>query len=127
MYAVKIEDHFSGAHHLRNYHGKCEDLHGHNWKVEVLVISDTLDEGGMVLDFTILKASTREVLETLDHKYLNELPDFLETNPSSENISRYIFDKLKPLLDNQKTRLKQVTVWESENACASYAEGSSHD
>lgn len=127
MYAVKIEDYFSGAHRLRNYHGKCEDLHGHNWKVEVLVISDTLDEGGMVLDFTILKASTREVLETLDHKYLNELPDFLETNPSSENISRYIFDKLKPLLDNQKTRLKQVTVWESENACASYAEGSSHD
>jgi 6-pyruvoyltetrahydropterin/6-carboxytetrahydropterin synthase len=127
MYTVKIEDHFSGAHRLRNYHGKCEDLHGHNWKVEVLVISDSLDEGGMVLDFKILKASTRQVLETLDHKYLNELPDFLEMNPSSENISRYIFDRLKPLLESQKTTLKQVTVWESENACASYAEGSHHD
>ena len=127
MYAVKIEDHFSGAHRLRNYHGKCEDLHGHNWKVEVLVSSDSLDEGGMVLDFKILKASTRQVLETLDHKYLNELPDFLEMNPSSENISRYIFDRLKPLLESQKTTLKQVTVWESENACASYAEGSRHD
>ncbi len=127
MYAVKIEDHFSGAHRLRNYHGKCEDLHGHNWKVEVLVSSDSLDEGGMVLDFKILKASTRQVLETLDHKYLNELPDFLEMNPSSENISRYIFDRLKPLLESPKTTLKQVTVWESENACASYAEGSRHD
>jgi len=127
MYTVAIEDHFSGAHRLRNYHGKCEDLHGHNWKVEVVVISDSLDEGGMVLDFTILKASTRQVLETLDHKYLNELPDFLEKNPSSENISRYIFDRLKPLVESRNTTLKQVTVWESVNACASYAEGSRHD
>jgi len=127
MYTVTIEDHFSGAHHLRNYHGKCEDLHGHNWKVQVVVISDSLDEGGMVLDFTILKASTRQVLETLDHKYLNELPDFLEKNPSSENISRYIFDRLKPLVESRNTTLKQVTVWESVNACASYAEGSRHD
>jgi len=127
MYEVKIEDHFSGAHRLRNYHGKCEDLHGHNWKVEVLVYSNSLDEGGMVLDFKTLKTSTRQVLEMLDHKYLNELPDFLETNPSSENISRYIFDRLKPLLKGQNGTLKKITVWESENACASYTEGNSHD
>ena len=127
MYEVKIEDHFSGAHRLRNYHGKCEDLHGHNWKVEVLVYSNSLDEGGMVLDFKTLKTSTRQVLEMLDHKYLNELPDFLETNPSSENISRYIFDRLKPLLKDQNATLKKITVWESENACASYTEGNSHD
>jgi 6-pyruvoyltetrahydropterin/6-carboxytetrahydropterin synthase len=127
MYEVKIEDHFSGAHRLRNYHGKCENLHGHNWKVEVLVHSNSLDEGGMVLDFKILKTSTRQVLDMLDHKYLNELPDFLETNPSSENISRYIFDRLKPLLKGHNATLRKITVWESENACASYAEGNSHD
>jgi len=127
MYEIKIEDRFSGAHLIRNYHGKCEALHGHNWKVEVLVASESLDEGGMVLDFKILKESTRRVLETLDHKYLNELPDFLEVNPSSENIARYVFDRLNPLLKGHKVVLKKVTAWESETACASYSEDRSHD
>lgn len=127
MYEIKIEDCFSGAHRLRNYHGKCEALHGHNWKVEVLVVSNSLDEGGMVLDFKILKESTRTVLETLDHKYLNELSDFLEINPSSENIARYVFDRVKPVLEGHRVILKKVTVWESETACASYFEDNSHD
>jgi len=127
MYEIKIEDCFSGAHRLRNYHGKCEALHGHNWKVEVLVVSNSLDKGGMVLDFTILKESTRSVLATLDHSYLNELPDFFEIDPSSENIARYVFDRLKPVIEGHKVVLKKVTVWESETACASYLEGNSHD
>jgi len=127
VYEVSIVDHFSGAHRLRNYHGKCEALHGHNWKVEVLVVSNSLDGGGMVLDFKILKDSTRAVLETLDHKYLNEVPDFLETNPSSENIARYVFDRLKPILEGHPVTLKKVAVWESETACAAYSEGNSHD
>ncbi len=122
MYEIKIEDRFSGAHRLRNYHGKCEALHGHNWKVEVLVVANSLDEAGMVLDFKILKETTRKVLGTLDHKYLNEVRDFLQVNPSSENIARYIFDRLKPLLEGHRVVLKKVTAWESDTACASYAE-----
>lgn len=127
MYEIRIEDRFSAAHLLRNYHGKCEALHGHNWKVEVVVLSNSLDEGGMVLDFKILKESTRTVLETLDHKYLNEVPDFLEMNPSSENIARYVFDRVKPVLKEHRVFLKRVTVWESETACASYFEDNHHD
>ena len=127
MYEVKIEDSFSGAHHLRNYHGKCEALHGHNWNVEVLVGSNSLDEGGMVIDFQILKESTRAVLKALDHKYLNELHEFLEINPSSENIARYLFDRLKSTLSGRRVVLKKVTVWESETTCASYCEDDSHD
>ncbi|NIO03584.1 MAG: 6-carboxytetrahydropterin synthase QueD [Proteobacteria bacterium] len=122
MYEIKIEDRFSGAHRLRNYHGKCEALHGHNWRVEVLVLANSLDEAGMVLDFKILKETTRKVLGTLDHKYLNEVRDFLQVNPSSENIARYIFDRLKPLLEGHEVVLKKVTAWESDTACASYAE-----
>jgi len=127
VYEVKIEDYFSGAHRLRNYRGKCEALHGHNWKVEVLVVSDSLDEGGMVLDFKILRDSTRTVLETLDHKYLNEVPDFLDTDPSSENIAKYVFCRLKPILDGYPATLRKVTVWESEKACASYLEDDRDD
>jgi len=127
MYEIRIKDSFSGAHRLRNYHGKCEALHGHNWKVEVLVGADSLDEGGMVLDFKILKESTHKILEILDHSYLNELPDFLEINPSSENISRYVFDRLKPVIEGHGVVLKRVTVWESETTCASYYEETHHD
>jgi 6-pyruvoyltetrahydropterin/6-carboxytetrahydropterin synthase len=127
MYEIKIEDSFSGAHRLRDYHGKCEALHGHNWKVEVLVASKYLDEGGMVLDFQILKESTRTVLKTLDHRYLNELPYFTEINPSSENIARYVFENIKPALETYNALLRKVTVWESETACASYFEDNSHD
>ncbi len=127
MYEIKIQDQFSAAHHLRNYHGTCEALHGHNWKVEVAVLSRSLDEGGMVLDFRILKDSTRTVLQALDHRYLNELSDFLELNPSSENIARYIFDRVKSTLEGQNVILKRVTVWESETACASYFEDTYHD
>lgn len=127
MYEIKIEERFSAAHHLRNYHGECEALHGHNWKVEVVVSSNSLDQGGMVLDFKILKESTRAVLRTLDHKYLNELPEFLETNPSSENIARYIFAQVKPITERLQVVLKRVTAWESETACASYFEDGRHD
>lgn len=81
----------------------------------------------MVLDFKILKESTQKVLKTLDHRHLNELPDFREVNPSSENIARYVFDRLKPMLEEHKVILKKVTAWESENACASYSEDTTHD
>jgi 6-pyruvoyltetrahydropterin/6-carboxytetrahydropterin synthase len=122
MYEIKIESSFSGAHRLRGYDGECEGLHGHNWKVEVFVASATLGKDGMVLDFRKLKETTQAVLETLDHKYLNEIPYFAEINPSSENIAKYIFDRVKERLEGAQAKLTRVTAWESENACASYRE-----
>lgn len=122
MYKIKITLNFSAAHSLRGYKGKCESLHGHNWKVEVAVTSQKLDSLGMVIDFSELKKMLNEVLEELDHKHLNELEYFSEVNPSSEEIARYIFFKLKELIAKEKGKLEEVSVWETENSCASYSE-----
>ena len=120
MYKVSIQTHFSAAHFLRNYKGKCENLHGHNWKVEVTVATETLDETGMAIDFTILKQKTNSIIKQLDHKYLNEIPQFLKINPSSENIAAYIFSKLKEELSDTTVTLTEVSVWESDTSKSSY-------
>jgi 6-pyruvoyltetrahydropterin/6-carboxytetrahydropterin synthase len=122
MYEIKIESSFSGAHRLRDYNGQCENLHGHNWKVEVIVVSPDVGKDGMVLDFRELKEATRAVLETMDHRYLNEIPYFSERNPSSENIAKYIFDRVTDRLGERRVRVTKVTAWESDGACASYYE-----
>jgi len=116
MYKVKIEEHFSSAHNLRGYKGKCEELHGHNWKVEVEVAKDSLDNIGMVIDFTCLKKKLNAILEKLDHKYLNKLSYFKKVNPTSENIAKYIYDKLK----GDRAEVASVTVWESDRSSATY-------
>jgi len=118
MYSIKVEASFSSAHNLREYKGKCEDLHGHNWKIEVTAASDKLDKAGMVLDFKCLKEKLNAVLEKLDHKYINEIAYFKKVNPTSENISKYIYDCLKDSVPNIKT----VTVWENPTSCATYEE-----
>jgi 6-pyruvoyltetrahydropterin/6-carboxytetrahydropterin synthase len=120
MYHVTIETHFSAAHYLRHYHGRCENLHGHNWKIEVTVSSEKLDEAGMALDFTILKQKTKNILQQLDHRNLNEIEPFREINPSSENIAQFLFDVLAENLKDYPVTLTRVTVWESPNAKASY-------
>ncbi len=118
MYSIKIESYFSSAHFLRGYRGKCEELHGHNWKVEVKVEAKKLGKIGMVLDFKDLKIKLNKVLEKLDHKCLNHLAYFKKINPTSENIAQYIYKSLKPKIPN----LKSITVWENHNSCASYYE-----
>ena len=120
MYELKIISHFAAAHQLRNFGGKCEDLHGHNWKVEVYVSGRKLEDNGLLIDFKIIKDKTREILERLDHKFINEIEYFKETNPSSENIARYIFDSLAHDINNENISLNRITAWESETACASY-------
>ncbi|MFA5272015.1 MAG: 6-carboxytetrahydropterin synthase QueD [Candidatus Omnitrophota bacterium] len=122
MYEIKVISSFSAAHSLRAYKGKCENLHGHNWKVEVVVSSQSLDAGGMVMDFHDLKKMVNLVLEKLDHKYLNELTYFIKINPSSEEIARHIFNELKPLVSEGKCDLKEISVWETEGSCAIYKE-----
>ena len=111
MYELKIITEFSAAHNLRNFRGKCEALHGHNWKVEVVISGRDLDESGVVLDFAEVKAATGEIMSEIDHRYLNDLPFFTEHNPSSENIARYIFQRLKEKIDNDRVRIRRVTAW----------------
>ena len=118
MYNIKVESGFSSAHNLRGYRGKCEELHGHNWKVEAVVSSDTMDNIGMVMDFKYLKAELNKVLEKLDHKYINDIPYFKKVNPTSENIARYIYDNLRFRIPG----IHSITVWESDNAAATYYE-----
>jgi 6-pyruvoyltetrahydropterin/6-carboxytetrahydropterin synthase len=120
MYELKIITGFSAAHNLRNFRGKCEALHGHNWKVEVVLSGKNLDDSGVVLDFAEVKSTTSEIISEIDHRYLNDLPFFVENNPSSENIARYIFHRLKEKIDNDRVRIRRVTAWESQDACASY-------
>jgi 6-pyruvoyltetrahydropterin/6-carboxytetrahydropterin synthase len=121
MYRLKIDTHFAAAHNLNNYEGDCENLHGHNWKVEVVVATETLNDAGLGIDFKILKAKTNTILDSLDHKYLNDLAPFKEKSPSSENIARYLFEELCKSFADEDVVVESVNVWESDNACASYS------
>jgi 6-pyruvoyltetrahydropterin/6-carboxytetrahydropterin synthase len=120
MYEIKIITSFSAAHRLENFYGKCEALHGHNWKVEVFLQGERLDEAGLLQDFGVVKARTRELLEEIDHKYLNELPVFSNQNPSSENLARFLFQRLAAALNRDGVKVSRVSVWESDTSCASY-------
>lgn len=122
MYEILIKSDFSGAHHLRGYRGKCEKLHGHNWKVEARFEKDTLDDIGIAADFKVLKAKLKTVLKKLDHVYLNKLGAFKRENPSAENISKYIFDGLESSIGKKELFVKSVSVWESDTSCATYYE-----
>ncbi|MDD4909509.1 MAG: 6-carboxytetrahydropterin synthase QueD [Candidatus Omnitrophica bacterium] len=120
-FELRIEDSFSSAHNLKGYRGRCEDLHGHNWKVEIRVAADKLDNVGLAIDFRSLKKILKDTLDGLDHKYLNRIPYFRKHNPSSENIARYIYEELFARLRRKGVLLKQARVWESENASAIYS------
>lgn len=122
MFELMIETHFSAAHQLRGYKGDCEKLHGHNWKVQVYVLAEKLNELDLAIDFHDLKRMTEEILDSLDHGYLNEIFPFTEKNPSSENLAKWIYDSLKKKLYDTNVTLSGVTVWESESASATYFE-----
>lgn len=122
MFELMIETHFSSAHQLRGYKGECENLHGHNWKVQVYVLADSLNEIDIAIDFRELKKMTNEVISSLDHAYLNNIFPFTEKNPSSENIAKWIYDSLKKKINNEHVTLSGVTVWESDTASATYFE-----
>jgi 6-pyruvoyltetrahydropterin/6-carboxytetrahydropterin synthase len=122
MFELKITDHFAAAHQLKMVAKKCENLHGHNWKVEAYVVGDALSAAGVLVDFGELKAYLDDIMNRLDHKFLNELSMF-DGNPSSENIAKYIADELQASLPDDGVRVSRVAVWESENACATYLRG----
>lgn len=122
MYELTVYGRFAAAHNLRNFQGKCEALHGHNWRVEVSVRGSDLDpQCQLLMDFGELKALMRDVLETLDHKHLNEVPPFDQEghNPSSELIAKYIYDAIAPQLP-AGVAIHHVAAWESEDSRAVY-------
>ena len=119
MYEVSIRKSFSAAHTL-DIGGKCEDLHGHNFTVDITVRSQDLDSEGLVMDFRVLKGWTDEILNELDHTYLNDLPPFKGLNPSSESVARFIYDRIAEKVQNKNIIVSKVTVWESNTAWATY-------
>ncbi len=120
MYELKVIDHFAAAHQLKMVSEKCENLHGHNWKVEVHIKGETLSKAGVLLDFGELKEHVTRIMAALDHKFLNELDMFEDMPPSSENIARYVTDEVQSCIKGASAKVSKVTVWESENACATY-------
>ncbi len=119
MYELKIVSHFAAAHQLREHKGMCENLHGHNWKVEVEIRGEEL-VNGLLVDFRDIKEATKKVLDELDHKFLNDLEAFRSCNTSSEMIARHIFESLSLRLNDERVKVSRVTAWESDSACASY-------
>ena len=122
MHEVSVTMSFSAAHNLRGYQGKCEELHGHNWKVEVVLRSRVLNDIGMVEDFTLIKERLKDVLSLFDHKYLNVLPYFKKMNPTSENIAKIIYTKMKERLKSASLKMGHIVIWETETSCARYSE-----
>jgi 6-pyruvoyltetrahydropterin/6-carboxytetrahydropterin synthase len=122
MYVINVRAHYDSAHFLRNYHGKCERLHGHRYVVEGALMFEHLGEGGMAYDFTDAKRHLRAIADHLDHENLNELPPFTEIEPSAENQARWIFDELRVRLGSVGEHLLYVRVWETPNQYAQYSE-----
>lgn len=122
MYELTVISYFSSAHNLRGYEGACENLHGHNWKVEVEARAEKLDKIGMVVDFKKLKEAVRQIIDRLDHRYLNEVPPFDVENTTAENIARHIYTGVSAVFNNGGVRISRVRVWESENSAAAYSE-----
>lgn len=120
MYELKVVSRFAAAHQLRMVAEKCENLHGHNWKVEAHIAGKKLNDAGVLMDFGEIKIHLREIIESLDHKFLNELNLFDDGNPSSENIARYIAETLSAKITTPGVRISRVGVWESDDSCATY-------
>jgi len=120
MYELKVVTRFAAAHQLAMVGSKCENLHGHNWKIEVYVTGEKLNTAGVLVDFGEIKAHLAEVMKKLDHKFLNELDHFSNGNPSSENIAQFVARELQAKIDNSSARISRVAAWESDDACATY-------
>jgi 6-pyruvoyltetrahydropterin/6-carboxytetrahydropterin synthase len=125
MYEVTVEDSFAAGHYLRNYKGKCENPHGHNYKVRVTLRGAELDKAGLLLDFKDLKEVMRHVIDRLDHQMLNDIEPFTDLNPSAENLARYFYEqassRLKSLTQG-RVAVRDVTIWETDTTTARYSE-----
>ncbi len=125
MFEVTVEDSFAAGHYLRDYKGKCENPHGHNYKVRVTLAGEQLDKAGLLLDFKDLRDVMRDVIERLDHQMINDVEPFKELNPSAENLAKYFYDEANCKLDRVtqgRVRVKNVTVFETDTTTATYSE-----
>jgi 6-pyruvoyltetrahydropterin/6-carboxytetrahydropterin synthase len=120
MFEISVECSFAAGHALRGYKGKCENVHGHNYKVQVTVAGETLNATGLLLDFVDLRSSIKKLVERLDHRFLNDLPPFDQLNPSAENLAKYFCDELEPQARAQGLRLEGVKIWETDTTSATY-------
>jgi 6-pyruvoyltetrahydropterin/6-carboxytetrahydropterin synthase len=120
MYELKVITRFAAAHQLQMVAKQCENLHGHNWKIEVCVAGEELNPAGVLIDFGELKKRLATIIDQLDHKFLNELEVLGNCQPSSENVARHIAHALDAILDTPGARVSSVTAWESDDACAIY-------
>ena len=123
MFEVTVQAGFSSGHYLRNYRGKCENPHGHNYRVLVTLIGTELDEAGLLLDFKLLKQVLRPTVEFLDHQMINDLEPFTTLNPTAENLARYIFEQTAEQLshlEQHRVRVKDCTVYETDTSFARY-------
>ncbi len=125
MYELTVEREFSSGHYLRNYHGRCENPHGHNYKVRITLAGAELDQAGLLLDFKLIKQVMRPVIDRIDHQMLNELEPFTTVNPSAENIARYFYEQTSAQLSgmtNGRVRVKDCTIWETDTTSATFYE-----
>ena len=121
MFEVSVEQTFAAGHALRNYKGKCENVHGHNYRVRITVQGDRLDSTGLLVDFLDVKSLIGGVVDYLDHQFINDLPPFDELNPSAENIAKYFYDRVSGGLMNEvPVRVSEVEVWETDTSSAVY-------
>jgi len=122
MFEITVEETFAAGHALRGYKGKCENTHGHNYKVVVVLRGPDLDQVGLLYDFVVLKKRMAEVIKSLDHVYLNEIPPFTEINPSAENIAKYFYEELSKLLPTAPngSELSKITIYETDTTTATY-------
>ena len=120
MYQISVEQHFSAAHFLRGYRGKCEALHGHRFQVVVKLKASVLNDIGIAYDFAEIKRHMGDILSRLDHTCLNDIPPFDTINPSSENIASTIYEELKPRLAGEPVSISCVEVWESPQTWVTY-------
>ena len=120
MFEISVEHTFAAGHALRGYKGKCENVHGHNYKVRVTVGALQLDSSGLLMDFVDLRKAIKDLVERLDHHFLNDLAPFNEVNPTAENLAKYLFDELDPQVRQRGPRVRSVTVWETDTTHATY-------
>jgi 6-pyruvoyltetrahydropterin/6-carboxytetrahydropterin synthase len=121
MFEVSVEQTFAAGHALRNYKGKCENVHGHNYRVRITVQGDQLDSTGLLVDFLDVKHLIGGVVDYLDHQFMNDLPPFDQLNPSAENIAKYFYDRVSGGLKNGvPVRVSEVQIWETDTSSAVY-------
>ena len=118
MFEISVDDSFAAGHSLRNYRGKCEKLHGHNYKVRVTIEGESLNEAGLLVDFVEVKRLLRTVMDRLDHEFLNDIPPFDTVNPSAENMAKYFHDEISKGLEG--VRVSSVRIWETDTSIATY-------